>query len=169
MRYFIMFFSKLRNKNISKIAIQIFAPLSGTILSISKVPDKVFSKKIVGDGIAIKPIDSVIVSPVDGIIGKIFRTNHAFSIVSHDGIELFVHLGIDTVNLKGKGFKRILNDGESVNIGDPIIEIDLNFILKNAKSIITPVIISNIEKFHEIKKYSGTVLAGKTPILDVFK
>lgn len=163
-----MFFSSLKNKTVSKI-IQIFSPLSGEILSIKNVPDVVFSKKIVGDGVAICPTSNIIVSPIDGKIGKIFRTNHAFSIISDDGIELFVHFGIDTINLKGNGFKRIINNNKFVRRGDAIIEVDLDFISKNAKSIITPVIISNIEKFNKIKKYSGKVIAGQTLIIDILK
>ncbi|UYY68551.1 glucose PTS transporter subunit IIA [Serratia marcescens] len=85
--------------------IEIVAPLSGEIVNIEDVPDVVFAEKIVGDGIAIKPAGNKMVAPVDGTIGKIFETNHAFSIESDSGIELFVHFGIDTVELKGEGFK----------------------------------------------------------------
>lgn len=95
-------------------SIEIIAPLSGEIVNIEDVPDVVFAEKIVGDGIAIKPAGNKIVAPVDGTIGKIFETNHAFSIESDDGIELFVHFGIDTVELKGEGFKRIAEEGQAV-------------------------------------------------------
>lgn len=78
-----------------------------------------------GDGIAIKPTGNKMVAPVDGTIGKIFETNHAFSIESDSGIELFVHFGIDTVELKGEGFKRIAEEGQRVKVGDPVIEFDL--------------------------------------------
>ena len=81
--------------------IEIIAPLSGEIVNIEDVPDVVFAEKIVGDGIAIKPTGNKMVAPVDGTIGKIFETNHAFSIESDSGVELFVHFGIDTVELKG--------------------------------------------------------------------
>lgn len=83
-------------------AIDIIAPLSGEIVNIEDVPDVVFAEKIVGDGIAIKPAGNKMVAPVNGTIGKIFETNHAFSIESDDGVELFVHFGIDTVELKVK-------------------------------------------------------------------
>ena len=87
--------------------IEIVAPLSGEIVNIE-------AEKIVGDGIAIKPTGNKMVAPVDGTIGKIFETNHAFSIESDSGIELFVHFGIDTVELKGEGFKRIAEEGQRV-------------------------------------------------------
>lgn len=84
-----------------------------------------FCGKIVGDGIAIKPTGNKMVAPVDGTIGKIFETNHAFSIESDSGVELFVHFGIDTVELKGEGFKRIAEEGQRVKVGDTVIEFDL--------------------------------------------
>ena len=102
--------------------IEIIAPLSGEIVNIEDVPDVVFAEKIVGDGIAIKPTGNKMVAPVDGTIGKIFETNHAFSIESDSGVELFVHFGIDTVELKGEGFKRIAEEGQRVKVGDTVIE-----------------------------------------------
>ncbi|QJC35877.1 PTS glucose transporter subunit IIA [Enterobacteriaceae endosymbiont of Donacia sparganii] len=168
MNIFSNFFKK-KNKKI-KIT-KIFAPISGNIINIEKVPDIVFSDKIVGDGIAINPTGNIIVSPVNGIIGKIFETNHAFSIKTTNKIELFVHFGIDTVNLKGKGFIRRFNF-EKTNIvkkGEIIIELDLDFLKKTAKSIYTPIVISNTEEINKIKKYSGNVIAGIDPILEVYK
>ncbi|QJC33056.1 PTS glucose transporter subunit IIA [Enterobacteriaceae endosymbiont of Donacia semicuprea] len=167
MNIFSNFFKKKYKKvNITKI----FAPITGNIINIEKVPDIVFSDKIVGDGIAIDPTENFIVSPVDGIIGKIFDTNHAFSIKTKNNIELFVHFGIDTINLKGKGFKRKFNfeKNNRVKKGEIIIELDLDFLKKMAKSILTPVVISNIEEITKFKKYSGTVIAGIDPILKIY-
>jgi len=113
--------------------IEIFAPLSGEIVPIEDVPDVVFAEKIVGDGIAIKPAGNKMVAPCDGTIGKIFETNHAFSLESDSGIELFVHFGIDTVELKGEGFKRIAQEGQQVKRGDTIIEFDLAVLEAKAK------------------------------------
>lgn len=126
---------------------EIFAPLSGDIINIEDVPDPVFSKKIVGDGIAIKPSSNRILAPVNGTIGKIFETMHAFSIISEDNVELFIHFGIDTVKLKGEGFKKKATDNQKVKIGDEIIILDLEFLKEKAESILTPVVISNIENF----------------------
>merc|ERR1719445_2159220 len=94
--------------------IEILAPLSGEISAIEDVPDVVFAEKIVGDGIAIKPAGNKMVAPVDGTIGKIFETNHAFSIKSDTGVEMFVHFGIDTVQMKGEGFQRVSEEGCTV-------------------------------------------------------
>ena len=115
-------FGSKENKSVE---VQIYAPLSGEIVNIEDVPDVVFSEKIVGDGIAIRPNGNKIVAPVDGVIGKIFETNHAFSMESKEGVELFVHFGIDTVELKGEGFTRVAAEGQSVKRGDTVIEFDL--------------------------------------------
>ncbi|MGK2960383.1 MAG: PTS glucose transporter subunit IIA [Candidatus Malihini olakiniferum] len=150
-------------------SIEIIAPLSGKIVNIEDVPDVVFAEKIVGDGIAIKPIGNKIVAPVDGTIGKIFETNHAFSIESDSGIELFVHFGIDTIKLKGEGFKRIAEEGKHVKKGDLVIEFDLALLEEKAKSTLTPVIISNMDKIKELTKLSGTVIVGETPVISIKK
>lgn len=149
--------------------IEVFAPISGEIVGIEDVPDVVFAEKIVGDGIAIKPTGNKIVAPLSGKIAKIFETNHAFAIESDEGIELFVHFGIDTVELKGEGFTRIVEEGQQVKIGDTIIEFDLAFLEGKAKSVLTPVVISNMDSIQELVKLSGTVEAGKTPIMKVKK
>lgn len=150
-------------------SIDIIAPISGEIVNIEDVPDVVFAEKIVGDGIAIKPTGNMMVAPVNGTIGKIFETNHAFSIESDEGIELFVHFGIDTVELKGQGFTRIAKEGQKVKIGDPIIEFDLAFLEEKAKSTLTPVVISNMDEIKELSKHSGQVIVGQTPVLSIKK
>ncbi|WP_094752041.1 PTS glucose transporter subunit IIA [Psychromonas sp. CD1] len=149
--------------------IDIIAPLSGEIVAIEDVPDVVFAEKIVGDGIAIRPTGNKMVAPCDGEIGKIFETNHAFSIESDSGVELFVHFGIDTVELKGQGFTRIAQEGQKVKAGDTIIEFDLEFLKENAKSILTPVVISNMDELKELQKMSGTVVVAVDPVLKIIK
>ena len=149
--------------------IQIIAPLSGEIVNIEDVPDVVFSEKIVGDGVAIRPTGDTIVAPVNGTIGKIFETNHAFSIESEDGVELFVHFGIDTVELKGEGFTRIAEEGQNVKVGEPIIKFDLVTLEAKAKSVLTPVVISNMDEIANLEKRSGSVVAGGTVVLTLTK
>ncbi|MCW5197007.1 PTS glucose transporter subunit IIA [Buchnera aphidicola] len=160
---------KIFKINPSQQETNIFAPISGTIHNIKKVPDEVFSKKIIGDGIAIEPSGNKIVAPVQGIIGTIFKTMHAFSIVTKNKIEIFVHFGIDTILLKGKGFQKIAQENQKVNVGDTIIKYDLDFLTKKAKSIITPIIISNVKHNKIIKKYEGQAIEGKTIIMKVTK
>ena len=134
--------------------IEIIAPLSGEIVNIEDVPDVVFAEKI---------------APVDGTIGKIFETNHAFSIESDSGVELFVHFGIDTVELKGEGFKRIAEEGQRVKVGDTVIEFDLPLLEEKAKSTLTPVVISNMDEIKELIKLSGSVTVGETPVIRIKK
>lgn len=149
--------------------VSIYAPLSGEIVNIEDVPDVVFSEKIVGDGVAIRPNGDTIVAPVNGTIGKIFETNHAFSIESDDGVELFVHFGIDTVELKGEGFVRVAEEGQVVKAGDPVIKFDLALLEAKAKSVLTPVVISNMDEISNLVKKSGEVVAGQSVVLTLTK
>ncbi|MGI9275047.1 MAG: PTS glucose transporter subunit IIA [Endozoicomonas sp.] len=143
------------------------APLTGDIVPIEEVPDPVFADKVVGDGIAINPTGNVMVAPCDGEIGKIFETNHAFSMETSTGVELFVHFGIDTVELKGEGFRRIASEGQQVKSGDPVIEVDLALLKEKAKSVITPVVISNMDDVASMEKSSGSVVHGSDNLLVV--
>lgn len=149
--------------------VEIYAPLSGEIVNIEDVPDVVFSEKIVGDGIAIRPTGNKIVAPIDGVIGKIFETNHAFSMESKDGVELFVHFGIDTVELKGEGFTRIAEEGQEVKKGDTVIEFDLAVLEEKAKSVLTPVVISNMDEITSMEKSAGQAVVGETVVLKLKK
>ena len=106
-------FGSKENKSVE---VEIYAPISGEIVNIEDVPDVVFSEKIVGDGVAVRPIGNKIVAPVDGVIGKIFETNHAFSMESKEGVELFVHFGIDTVELKGKALLVLRKKGNLLSV-----------------------------------------------------
>mgnify|MGYP001072772583 CR=1 FL=1 len=159
--------------------IEIIAPLSGEIVNIEDVPDVVFAEKIVGDGIAIKPTGNKMVAPVDGTIGKIFETNHAFSIESDSGVELFVHFGktdglnynADTGKLSFEGLPASeatleeINRGKIVEIG----EFDLPLLEEKAKSTLTPVVISNMDEIKELIKLSGSVTVGETPVIRIKK
>ncbi|AIB45591.1 PTS glucose transporter subunit IIA [Haemophilus influenzae] len=159
-------FGSKENKSVE---VEIYAPISGEIVNIEDVPDVVFSEKIVGDGVAVRPIGNKIVAPVDGVIGKIFETNHAFSMESKEGVELFVHFGIDTVELKGEGFTRIAQEGQSVKRGDTVIEFDLVLLESKAKSVLTPIVISNMDEISCIVKKSGEVVAGESVVLALKK
>ncbi|QGX89640.1 PTS glucose transporter subunit IIA [Escherichia coli] len=151
--------------------IEIIAPLSGEIVNIEDVPDVVFAEKIVGDGIAIKPTGNKMVAPVDGTIGKIFETNHAFSIESDSGVELFVHpLPTSPLELKGGGFKRaVAEEASRKKVGDTVIEFDLPLLEEKAKSTLTPVVISNMDEIKELIKLSGSVTVGETPVIRIKK
>ncbi|MFC0322275.1 PTS glucose transporter subunit IIA [Gallibacterium melopsittaci] len=157
------------SKDNKAVEVEIYAPLTGEIVNIEDVPDVVFSEKIVGDGVAIRPKGNKIVAPVDGVIGKIFETNHAFSMESKEGIELFVHFGIDTVELKGEGFTRIAQEGQTVKRGDTVIEIDLELLEAKAKSVLTPIVISNMDEVSHMEKKVGDTVAGESVVLVIRK
>ncbi|GAA4882402.1 PTS glucose transporter subunit IIA [Ferrimonas pelagia] len=165
------FLSRLRrlvaDRDVPSEGVDILAPVSGQLVAIEKVPDVVFSEKIVGDGIAIEPEGDQIVAPLDGTIGRLFDANHAFSLESPLGLELFVHFGIDTVELGGAGFKRLVDEGQQVKAGQPILEFDLAYLKEHAKSTLTPVVIANMEDVRALDKKEGSVVAGTTPILRV--
>ncbi|MBB1316942.1 PTS glucose transporter subunit IIA [Shewanella sp. SR43-4] len=147
--------------------IAIYAPVSGDIVAIEKVPDVVFAEKIVGDGIAIDPKGEFIVAPIDGTIGKIFETNHAFSIESPQGLELFVHFGVGTVELRGNGFKRLAEEGQQVKAGEAILSFDLAYLRGKVDSLLTPVVLANMEDVKQLDKAQGSVVAGKDIIFTV--
>ncbi|MCT4509451.1 MAG: PTS glucose transporter subunit IIA [Tepidibacter sp.] len=136
----------------SKEQITIKSPFEGEIVDITKVNDHMFSSKMLGDGVAVIPSNNKAVAPCDGEITQIFPTNHAFGITTKEGLEILVHIGIDTVELKGEGFKRILEAGTWVKKGDAIVEVDLEYIKNNGKDTITPIIITNMDKIESMHK-----------------
>ena len=163
------FFRRLHGL-VSDDGIRVYAPVSGKILPIEAVPDVVFSERIAGDGIAIKPEGDKLVAPFDGTIVQVFETNHAFAIRSEKNIEVLVHFGIDTVDLRGKGFKRLAESGQKVHKGDPIIGFNLKELESSAHSTVTPVVISNMGELEidRLNKADGDAVAGETAVLTLF-
>ncbi|WP_077358907.1 glucose-specific PTS transporter subunit IIBC [Virgibacillus halodenitrificans] len=123
----------------------ISSPLSGELVPLTEVPDDVFAGKMMGDGFAIVPEDGEIVSPVNGKIVNLFPTKHAIGILSEGGKEILIHVGIDTVNLKGEGFEPLVKEGDEVKQGQPLLKADLAYIEKHAKSTITPIVFTNLK------------------------
>ncbi|KPC52894.1 N-acetylglucosamine-specific PTS transporter subunit IIBC [Amantichitinum ursilacus] len=141
------------------------APMSGNIVPLDQVPDAAFASKAVGDGIAIQPTGKFVVAPASGTIAKIFNSNHAFALVADNGAEIIVHIGIETVKLGGQGFTRLATQGAHVNAGDPVLELDLEYLGQHAQSLISPVVISNSDQFAGLADAAtGAVEAGKTPL-----
>ncbi len=160
---------KQANTN-SKVLLEMIAPFDGEIVALKDVPDEAFSSGIVGDGVAIKPTSNIVMASATGTVVKIFDTNHAFCIETDNGVEIIVHMGIDTVALGGKGFKRLVEEGAEVKVGQPILELDLEYLNANAKSMISPVIVSNIDDFDKIaEQVTGEVVGNKTVIYKVLK
>ncbi|MCT7474410.1 PTS N-acetyl glucosamine transporter subunit IIABC [Escherichia coli] len=148
---------------------ELVSPITGDVVALDQVPDEAFASKAVGDGVAVKPTE-IVVSPAAGTIVKIFNTNHAFCLETEKGAEIVVHMGIDTVALEGKGFKRLVEEGAQVSAGQPILEMDLDYLNANARSMISPVVCSNIDDFSGlIIKAQGHVVAGQTPLYEIKK
>jgi glucose PTS system EIICBA or EIICB component len=142
---------------------QITSPLSGTIIDLSQVPDEMFSQKMMGEGVAIDPSEGKVYSPCDGVIGTIFKTNHAVAIAADNGVEILVHVGIDTVKMNGEGFKGFVKNGETVKRGQLLIEFDLNLVKARAKSHITPIVVTNSADLGQvtIDKNSGAIASNE--------
>lgn len=138
----------------------IYSPLNGTVIDLSEVPDEAFAQRMIGDGCAIDPSEGSVFAPVEGEI-DIFDTNHAISFELTNGIEMIVHFGINTVQLKGEGFTRIANSGDIVKVGTELVKYDLGFLKANALSVKTPIIISNMDIIKEIEVVAkGQVKVG---------
>nr|WP_275401819.1 glucose-specific PTS transporter subunit IIBC [Staphylococcus aureus] len=120
----------------------VHAPLTGEVTPLSEVPDQVFSEKMMGDGIAIKPSQGEVRAPFNGKVQMIFPTKHAIGLVSDSGLELLIHIGLDTVKLNGEGFTLHVEEGQEVKQGDILINFDLDYIRNHAKSDITPIIVT---------------------------
>ena len=142
--------------------ISVLAPLDGTIVPLEDVPDEVFAQKMVGDGVAIAPSGTVAVAPVGGTLVKLFPGGHAFGIATEDGVELIVHIGLDTVELNGKGFENIAREGQEVHAGTPIVSYQRETITQSGKSVLSPIVSSGSGTI--IWRASGTVVAGRDPL-----
>ncbi|MBU8880361.1 PTS glucose transporter subunit IIA [Bacillus sp. FJAT-29790] len=138
-------------------------PIEGEIIPITEVEDPVFSEKMMGDGFAIIPANGSVVSPVDGEIMNVFPTKHAIGIKSKTGYEILIHVGLETVNLKGEGFTVLVNEGEQVSKGKEILKFDLDYIRKSAPSTVTPVVFTNATNIN-LEKH-GIIKQGESGIL----
>ncbi|WP_217585817.1 PTS sugar transporter subunit IIA [Lentibacillus saliphilus] len=136
-------FKHLFSKHNKKESTNIYAPMNGQIVPLEKVPDPVFSEKMMGDGIAIIPSDGQVRAPVNGEVIQIPTTKHAIGIKTDDGIEILIHIGLETVALNGEGFDVLVHTGDHVKTGDLLINFDLDYIQKHAADVITPIIITN--------------------------
>ena len=144
----------------------VLAPLDGTVVALEDVPDEVFAQKMVGDGVAIDPSGSVAVAPLSGDLVKLFPGGHAFGISTSEGVELIVHIGLDTIELKGEGFENIATEGQQVKAGTPIVRFDRTTIERKGKMIVSPVVSTGEGTI--VRRATGKVQAGRD-ILFVLK
>lgn len=157
----------MSNQEKQNVLTTILAPLTGKTVSLSEVPDPVFAEKVIGDGIAIIPEDGKIVSPVDGEVSSIAETGHAYGFTADNGLEVLVHVGLETVSLNGACFKVYAKAGDKVKVGDLIAEVDLNFLKEKRINSISPVLICSDLEEKEILYTEGNVKAGESVVLTV--
>src|SRR4051812_1056054 len=154
-----------RTPAVSKL--RILAPLSGQVWPLERVPDPVFAQKMVGDGLSIDPTDAVVLAACDGEVVALHAAGHAITVRTSEGIEILTHVGIDTVTLKGEGFRPRVSVGDKVRAGDTLIEFDLDFVATHAKSLLTQVVVANSERVTGWERASGFVSAGTDTLFTI--
>ncbi|MGN4124150.1 PTS glucose transporter subunit IIA [Lysinibacillus sphaericus] len=154
-------------KLFGKRKLHIYAPMHGEIVSLDQVPDPVFSEKMLGEGLAILPIAGHVYAPIDGTVIFVAETKHAIGIRAKDGTELLIHIGLETVLLNGQGFTILVKEEEPVSIGQILIKVDWDFVQENAKSIITPILITNNKERQIQYQESKEGIVGETLLMIV--
>ncbi len=146
----------------------LYAPITGKLVDLEDVPDPVFSQKLMGDGFAIEPSEGKVLSPIDGQVIQVFHTKHAIGLRSQTGIELLIHVGLETVSLNGEGFEIYVREGQKIKFGDEIMSFDLSMISERAASTITPIIITNSDIVQNIERLSEErIIRASTHIANV--
>lgn len=155
-------FGKLKNLFHTEKTIELTAPVGGTAVPLSEVADPTFAQGILGKGAAIIPSEGRIVAPADGTIDLMFETGHAVSMTTVDGAEVLIHVGLDTVQLRGKHYQVRCQNGDKVTRGQTLIEFDPEAIRAEGYDVVTPVIVCNTEAFSSIHaEKDGAVAAGE--------
>ncbi|MDB4897701.1 MAG: system N-acetylglucosamine-specific enzyme component [Firmicutes bacterium] len=148
-------------------SVTLLSPVTGRVLPLDRVPDPVFAERLAGDGIAVEATAGVLLSPASGQIVHVFPTGHALGLITPDGLELLIHIGIDTVTLKGEGFQIAVREGDTVRAGEALGRFDPALITVRGKSLITPVLVTNQERIARLTPLaSGQVRAGE-PLLQI--
>ncbi|MGC0807582.1 PTS beta-glucoside transporter subunit IIABC [Pantoea agglomerans] len=145
----------------------ILSPMTGTVLALDQIPDPTFASGLLGQGAAIIPSDNKVIAPFAGEVASLFQTRHAIGLLSHSGIELLIHVGIDTVRLDGKPFTAHVKVGDTFSAGDLLLEFDRQAILDAGYDLATPIIITNSDEYPEVMTVAGTAVNAGTPLLSV--
>lgn len=145
----------------------LLSPMLGSVVALEDVPDPVFAQKMVGDGIAIEPMESILRAPFDGEITQLQSSKHAITLKHASGLEVLMHIGIDTVMLKGQGFTALVEKGQQISQGQPLIEFDIDQIAQSAKSLVTAIVITNAEGLVSqlTKSVAGTLITPEDMLL----
>ena len=146
-------------------SIVVTAPFSGTLVPLNEVPDETFASGVLGEGIAIEPSDGLFCSPVDGTVETIAETKHAIGFAADNGLEILVHVGLETVSLNGEGFEILVKEGDKVKAGQPVAKADLALIRERGLKTITSIVVTGGADDMELHCADGLATAGKTPVL----
>lgn len=150
-----------KKSEVSKTVV-ISSPITGIAANLSTAPDEAFAGKMMGDGAVVTPVDAYVRAPEDGEVSFVFDTKHAIGFITDTGIELLIHVGIDTVKLNGEGFEVLVKNNQKVKKGEPMLKIDLNYLKKNAPSIVTPVLCTELTDNQKVRLLSeGKIKAGQ--------
>lgn len=145
---------------------RILAPMNGTAVALDQVPDQVFSRGILGDGVAICPDSGRILAPVDGVVSAVTDPIYAFGFFTQDGLEILMHVGMETRMLGGEGFHSYVSVGDRIKAGDPVAEIDLALLESRNITAITPLVICEGGENLVFHKLLGRVTAGETAVME---
>ncbi|MBU3182250.1 PTS glucose transporter subunit IIA [Clostridium psychrophilum] len=159
----------LFNKNKEEKSLILKSPIVGRCFDISEIPDEVFSSKMLGDGIGFESTDGVLYAPVDGEILQVFPTKHALILKSKKGIEILLHIGIDTVEMKGEGFEAFTEKGKQVKAGDKLLTFDNKLIKAKAKTNLSVLVVTNNDIIESFKFNLGNVDKSNEVIVIKFK
>ncbi len=155
------------NEESAKKGIIINSPLTGKVVELSSIDDAAFASGVLGKGVAIEPTVGVAISPVDGKVETLFKTNHAIGIVTESGVELLIHIGMDTVKLDGKYFTAKIAQGDVVKAGQVLVEFDIEGIRSEGYSLVTPVVVTNSDNFREFVFETGKDIEMKDELMEI--
>ncbi|SHF14655.1 PTS system IIA component, Glc family [Seinonella peptonophila] len=161
-------FKKLFGRTNSNSKETLFAPLSGQIVPLDQVPDAAFAEKMLGDGVAIQPAEGEVVAPIEGEVVTIPPTKHAIGIRSPQGVEILIHIGLDTVQLKGEGFETLVEEGQRVSVGQPLLRFQLDLLQAKGLNTVTPVVITDTKGDRSVEVLAqDEVTKGKTILIQI--
>lgn len=151
----------------AKQKLKVLAPLSGEVVSLEEVPDPIFSEKMMGEGIAIMPTEGNIYSPFEGEVIFVAESKHAIGLRSKDGVEVLIHVGLETVSLKGKGFNLHVNVGEGISQKQLLMEVDWPYLKEHVPSIVTPIVITNSTEMNIQLVKTNHCTLGETVLMNI--
>lgn len=158
-------FDKLFSKKEEGIVLS--APVKGEAVQLSSVKDPTFGEEILGKGVAIQPAEGKVYAPCDGVVDLMFDTGHAVNLKSKDGVEILIHVGLDTVSLKGEGFKTYKNNEDPVKKGDLLIEFDMDLLKSKGFDVIVPMVICNTDDYKEVKGLAGRNVVPGDAVIEI--